>query len=262
MSRNKKKRHNKIKIINGIKNIELLKKIYKKLYYFYIIMFLPLIFINDDFIIMSNIMQIYADYIGKLFAHVEVVSVYAKSIGGQYYTIKFIYSYLFFITIFSFIYLLYIHMNIYLYSLNIIKNTKYNIEIISIKETGSWHHFIVLLIPIFLLVFLAYYWISDSDSINDEGKFSTVVFTYKYIAILISGITSFMISFFLSITIIDIFAKIYSKNFRIFEPLKEEEKKIFTDTKKVLLRKKNIFSFIILLVFLILYGIIELMGIN
>ena len=101
------------------------------------------------------------------------------------------------------------------------------------------------------------YWMSDLHIVY-TGKYVTEPYTYKYIAIIMSAITSLAISFSSSIVTIDIIAKIYSRNFRIFEPLGKNEKKAFADMKKVLLRKKILYSFIFMIIFFIFYGISEL----
>ncbi len=204
-------------------------------------------------------MRNYADYIGSIFTHIEQLSFYSQSIGGDYYTIKFIYSYSFIAVIVPFICAFNIYTNLYLYNLNIIKNTEYDFEIRSIKETGSGVHFILLFLAISIIFLSISYWMSDLDTINHTGKFTTAVFTYKYIAIFLATINSMLLGVFSAFVIIDILAKIYSRNFRILEPLGTDEKKVFTDTKKALLSKRNMYSILLLLIVLLIYGIIELL---
>ena len=61
-----------------------------------------------------------------------------------------------------------------------------------------------------------------------------------------------------ALIIIEIFAKIYSRNFRVIEQLGKDEKKVFLDTKKALLSKKNMYSILLLIIVLFIYGISEL----
>lgn len=245
-------------MIKVIKNKKLFDSKVKKIGYLNIILFLPLFFINEETIIGIDVFKNYADYIGSIFIHIEQLSLYSNSIGGEYYTIKFIYAYTYIVAIVSFVYAFYVYANLYLYNLNIIKKTEYNFEIRSIKETGSGVHFIILILDICILFLSISYWMSDLDTINHTGKFTTALFTYKYIAISLAIINSILLGIFSAFVIIDIIAKIYSRNFRIFEPLEKDEKKVFSDTKKALFSKKNMYSILLLLIVLFIYGISEL----
>ncbi|ADG92673.1 hypothetical protein Arnit_1010 [Arcobacter nitrofigilis DSM 7299] len=56
---------------------------------------------------------------------------------------------------------------------------------------------------------------------------------------------------------IDILAKIYSRNFRILEPLGKNEKKVFSDIKKAIFSKRSLYSILLLSIVLLIYGIGE-----
>ena len=241
-----------------INNKKLLEAKFKRVWYFNIILFLPLLFINEDIIIGIDVFKNYSDYIGGVFLYIEQLSIYAKSIGGEYYTIKFIYSSSYIVAIVPFVCTFYICTNLYLYNLNIIKNTEYDFEITSIKETGSWLHSIILALYIIILSGSILYWQSELDTINHIGKFTTALFTNKYIAISLSTINAMILGSLSALIIIDLLAKIYSRNFRIIEQLGKDEKKVFLDTKKALLSKKNMYSILLLIIVLFIYGISEL----
>lgn len=237
---------------------KLLENKFKRIWYLNIIFFLPLLFLNQDMILSLDIFKKYADYIGNIFAHIEQISLYSKSIGEEYYTIKFIYSYSFIIAIIVFLYTFHVCSNLYLYNLNIIKNTKYNFEIISIKETGSWFHPIMLIFYIIILFGFIFYWMDNSSITNHVGRFTVEVFTYKYFAIFISCINSMIFGNLFALISIDILAKIYSRNFRILEPLGKNKKKVFSDIKKAIFSKRSLYSILLLSIVLFIYGISEL----
>ncbi|WP_024955493.1 hypothetical protein [Sulfurospirillum arcachonense] len=214
-------------VLNSIKGIIIEidtkkeKKISKILLYFSIFLHMPLLFINSDIILNIHFLKEFADLMASYFVGIDSFALAGKSIGQEYYTIKFIYSYLFISAPCMFLINFYIQANIYLFNLKLIKNTYFNINNIFIKNQGSSAPFFLLIfIALLLIIPIDFYTKVDVDT-SIRASFGFFLST-KFGAISIVYGNSMLIGFALSILIIDLLAKVYSKNFRFTFSQKEK----------------------------------------